>query len=75
MPAGLWAVPGFIPLLFFIERQRHLYMLLVLAVAYIVVISAVLSLVYSLVYRFVGPSRYGPLDLPQPQIKVGRYKR
>jgi len=75
MPKQLWNLPGLPPLLFFIERQQHLYLALVLAVAYIVLISAVLSFGYSLVYRIVGPPKYGPLDLPQPQIKVGHYKR
>jgi len=75
LPEGLWKIPAFWPILSFIGRQQHLYMTLVLALMYIIVISAVLSLAYSLVYRFVGPPRYGPLDMPQPKIKIGRYKR
>jgi H+/Cl- antiporter ClcA len=75
MPIDLWKVPGLPPILFFIEHQQHLYLALVLTVAYTVVISAVLSFGYALVYRFVGPPRYGPLDLPQLQYRVGRYKR
>jgi len=75
MPAELWKIPGFPPILFFLERQPNLYMTVVFTVAYTVVISALLSAGYSFVYRIVGPPRLGPYDVPQPQIKVGRYKR
>ena len=71
----LWTVRALWPILSFIRGQQHLYITLVFALAYIVVISALLSFGYALVYRFVGPPRYGPLDLPQPEVKVGRYKR
>jgi len=75
VPQALWNIPGASPILLFIRGQQHLYMKLVLTAASIVAISAVLSLLYALIYRVAGPPRYGPLDLPQPQVKVGRYKR
>ena len=75
IPEGLWNIRAVVPVLAFISRQQHLYLTLTLAIAYIVVISAVLSFVYAVIYRVVGPPRYGPLDLPQPQVKIGRYKR
>jgi hypothetical protein len=50
-------------------------MTIVFAILYTIGISGLLSVVYSVLYRFVGPPRYGPLDVPQPQVKVGRYKR
>jgi hypothetical protein len=74
-PALLWKVPYLPPVLFFLERQPHLYMTVVVAVLFVVVLSALLSAIYSAVYRMVGPSRLGPYDVPQPKIKVGRYRR
>jgi len=75
VPEELWSIPAIWPALSFVERQQHLYMTLVFTVVYIIVISAILSFGYSFIYRIVGPPRYGPYDLPQPQVKVGRYKR
>ena len=75
VPEGLWSIPGLYPILLFIRGQQHLYMKLLLTLAYVVLISATLSLIYALIYRVTGPPRYGPLDLPQPEVKVGRYKR
>jgi hypothetical protein len=75
MPKGLWSVPGLPVVLAFLIRQPNLYMLIVLTVGYIIMISAVLSFGYAFVYKLIGPPRYGPLDLPEPQVKVGRYKR
>jgi hypothetical protein len=75
MPSGLWSVPGLPPVLAFLIRQPNLYMLILLTVGYIILISAVLSFGYAFIYKYIGPPRYGPLDLPEPQVKVGRYKR
>jgi hypothetical protein len=74
-PALLWKVAGLPPVLFFIERQPHLYMTLLVTVLYVVALSALVSAAYSFVYKLVGPSQLGPLDAPSPDIKIGRYKR
>ena len=75
IPDTLWKIAGAPPILAFIQRQENLYLILALTVVFIIMISGVLSLAYSFIYRLAGPPRYGPLDVPQPQIKVGRYKR
>ena len=75
MPDFLWNVPFLPPVLLFIQRQPHLYMTLLVTVLYVVALSALMSAAYSFFYRVVGPPRLGPYDAPQPQIKVGRYKR
>ncbi len=75
MPDLLWKVPGFVPVLAFIQDQRNLYAVLTVTIVYIVALGTLISLVYSIIYRLVGPSRYGPLDVPPPSIKVKRYKR
>ena len=75
MPAILWKVPYLPPVLAFLERQPHLFMTILVTLLFLVALSALLSAVYSFAYRIIGPSRLGPYDVPQPQIKVGRYKR
>ncbi len=75
MPAYLRSVSGLAPVLDFIEKQRNLYAILLVAVVYIVAIGAFISLGYAVMYRFIGPPRYGPLDAPPPSVKVKRYKR
>jgi len=75
MPSLLWSVPGLAPALHFIETQAHLYMTLLVAALYVIALSALLSVVYAVYHRFVAPPQLGPYDAPQPQIKVGRYKR
>ena len=75
MPNLLWKVPGFVPVLTFIQAQNNLYAVLTLTVVYVVALGTLISLIYAIIYRLVGPSRYGPLDVPPPSIKVKRYKR
>lgn len=75
LPEWLWDIPALWPVLGLLSRQPHLYMTVLLAILYTIAISGLLSVIYSVVYRIIGPPRYGPLDLPQPQVKVGRYKR
>ena len=75
LPEWLWDIPALWTILGYVSRQPHLYMTIVFTILYTIAISGLLSVVYSIIYRFVGPPRYGPLDLPQPQVKVGRYKR
>jgi hypothetical protein len=75
MPVLLWKIPGLVPILAFLQTQRNLYAILMVTIVIIVAISALISLTYSVIYRLVGPPRYGPLDVPQPSVRVKRYKR
>jgi hypothetical protein len=75
MPDLLWKVPGFVPVLAFLQGQKDLYAVMMVTLVYVIALGAFISLVYSIIYRLVGPSRYGPLDVPPPSIKVKRYKR
>ena len=74
-PPAMWSVPGLPPILAFIERQPHIYMTLLVTIAYVLALSGLMSVVYSFVYKIIGPPHLGPYDGPQPEIKVGRYKR
>jgi hypothetical protein len=75
MPAVLMKLPGLIPLLTFVQAQQDLYAILLITVLYIVAIGAFMSFVYSFIYKYVGPPRYGPLDMPPPKVAPRRYKR
>lgn len=54
---------------------KNLYAYLVAAIFYTLILGSITSIGYAIVYRFTAPSRYGPLDVPQPNFKVKRYKR
>ncbi len=75
VPPLLFQSQALAPMAFYIQQQQNLYAILLMTVVYIVVLGAVVSTVYSIVYRYVGPSRYGPLDAEPANIRVKRYKR
>ncbi len=75
MPPLLMKSEALLPIMLFIEQQQNLYAILLLTVFYVVVIGAIVSAVYSFAYRYVGPSRYGPLDSEPINKRVKRYKR
>jgi len=75
MPVLLWKDAGLVPILLFIQSQNNLYAILAITLIYILFLSTLSSFGYALVYRYVGPSRYGPLDAPPPKVKVKAYKR
>jgi hypothetical protein len=58
-----------------LTRINNLYANLVLTGIYIIVLGGLSSLGYAIIYRFLGPPRYGPLDIPPPKIKTKPYKR
>jgi hypothetical protein len=66
---------GIMSLLRPITAIKHLYGIVVVAIFYMILLGGITSFGYALAYRIAGPSRYGPLDVPQPNIKVKRYKR
>jgi hypothetical protein len=66
---GLWAIFG--PL----TRINHLYAYIVASIIYMVAIGGVTSVIYAIAYRFIGPPRYGPLDIPPPKVKTKKYTR
>ncbi len=74
MPAALYQT-GLAPVAGFLASQQNLYAILALTVLLIVVIGGVVSVVYAAIYRYVGPPRYGPLDVEAPRGRVRRYKR
>ena len=75
IPVLLWKDIGIVPLLSFIQSQDNLYAILAITLVYLVIFSALFSFGYAFLYRFIGPSRYGPMDAPPPKVKVKRYTR
>jgi hypothetical protein len=66
---------GLMTILSPIAATPHFYAYAVASFIYIILLGGISSFAYALAYRFVGPSRYGPLDAPRPNIKVKKYKR
>ena len=70
----LWKISALVPLWGFIQQQNNLYAVLTLALLFTVILEAITSMFYAVMYRSAIP-RYGPLDVPPPNVKVKRYKR
>lgn len=58
-----------------ITRINHLYAYTAVSLLYMILIGGTISVLYAIAYRFVGPSRYGPMDDPPPKIKAKKYTR
>ncbi len=54
---------------------QHFYAYAVTSIGYMVLIGGITSVAYAAAYRMVGPPRYGPLDMPPPNIKTKKYTR
>ena len=74
-PDIVWSVPQLTALVVPLTRIDNLYANLFFAVFYMVILSGIGSLAYAMVYRAIGPARYGPQDVPPPNIKTKKYKR
>jgi hypothetical protein len=74
MPPALYQT-GLAPVADFIARQSNLYAVLGVTVLLIVMIGGLISVVWAVFYHFMGPPRYGPLDVEAPRGKVKGYKR
>ena len=70
----LWKVTSLVPLWAFIQSQNNLYAILSLALLIIIILASFISIIYAFMFRSAVP-RYGPLDVPPPNIKVKHYKR
>lgn len=76
LPNFLYRSQALVPLLNAITGMTNLYGYLAITLIYMIILGAILSFVYALLYRMVGPSTYGPMDMPPPRgIRLKRYKR
>ena len=74
-PALFYKSSGIMIILRPIASIKHLYAYASAALLVMITLGGITSLGYAFVYRMVGPSRYGPLDVPPPKIKAKPYKR
>ncbi|MBI3150539.1 MAG: hypothetical protein HYZ21_00250 [Chloroflexi bacterium] len=65
----LWAVFGRI------TEIQHFYAYAAVGILYMILLSGVISFIYAAIYRMLGPSRWGPLDVPPPKFKAKKYTR
>ena len=74
-PDIVWNYPKLAAIAQPITTIDNLYANIFLTAIFIILFSGIGSLVYAIVYRFIGPPRYGPQDIPPPNIKTKKYKR
>lgn len=74
-PDFFYSSSGLMTLISPIAGIPHFYAYAAMSIVYMVLLGGIISMVYAIVYRIVTPSRFGPLDVPPPNIKVKRYKR
>lgn len=75
LPAFIWRSPALAYLFAPVLQWENLYAHLVFGLVYLVLFGSIVAFVYALLYRLVGPSRYTPLDVPPPPVKVRPHKR
>ncbi|MBN1305397.1 MAG: hypothetical protein JXA13_13245 [Anaerolineales bacterium] len=75
LPRSITSSRYLYPIFFPLLKIKHLYGLAIFTILFSIILYGFLSLLYAILYRFIGPSRYSPIDAPPPNIKVKRYKR
>jgi len=75
LPKFFYKSSGLLTIFYPLTQIPSFYAYVAVSVLYMMVIGGVISVIYATIYRFVGPSRYGPLDAPPPKIKTKRYTR
>lgn len=58
-----------------ITRVQNFYAYAAFGTLIMVMISGAISVFYAIAYRILGPSRWGPLDMPPPKFKTKKYTR
>lgn len=71
----VWRLEGLAPILTIIENQNNLIANLVIAFGVMIAIGGIMAIFFGYLYKFLGPSPYGPTDVPPIRVKVKRYKR
>ena len=54
---------------------QHFYAYAAFGTLIMIMISGSISVIYALIYRFLGPSCWGPLDMPPPKFRTKKYTR
>ena len=75
LPAIMYQLQGLSGITAFLTAQNNLTANLVFAVAITAVFYGVMTIVYGYIYNMLGPSKYGPTDVPPPRVKTKKYNR
>jgi len=76
LPDFFYDVPAFMFLIGPITSWTHFYAYAAGTLLFMMIFSGLLSFGYAAIYGLVGPSRWGPLDVPPPKgVKPRTYKR
>jgi hypothetical protein len=75
MPPLLFRVPGLVALLNWLQSQYNLYLTLLVAFFFVVMLAGAMAIIYAFMYRASAPPRYSGVDAPPVNIKVKKYKR
>ena len=54
---------------------QNFYAYLSIGILIMILLSGAISVIYAIIYRALGPSRWGPLDMPPPKFKTKKYTR
>ncbi len=75
IPPLLLSLSGLSGVWSFLQAQPALTGKIVFTVAIMIVLGGVMTIVYGYAYTLLGPSQYGPQDVPPPNVRTKKYKR
>ena len=75
LPDFVYRSDGLLTILTPITKVEDFYAIAVVSIFYMLIIGGVISVIYAAVYSAVGPSRYGPTDVPPLKVKVTKKSR
>lgn len=75
LPDYFYKVPALVSIFGPITLVTNFYAYLATTIIYLILLGGLASFGYATAYSFIGPPRWGPLDVPPPNIRSKRYKR
>ncbi|MBK8784008.1 MAG: hypothetical protein IPO22_19960 [Anaerolineales bacterium] len=66
---GLWLIFGRL------TGIQHLYAYASIGILIMIMLSGLISVIYAAIYQALGPSRWGPMDMPPPKFRPKKYTR
>ncbi len=71
----LYSIAALRPVWDFIASQQALMAKFIIFLGVTTLLGVLLSVIYGYIYNMTGPSRYGPQDVPPPNVRTKKYKR
>jgi hypothetical protein len=75
IPPFLYNILALRPVWDFLGRQQALMAKFIIFLGVVTLLGVLLSVIYGYIYNMVGPSQYGPQDVPPPNVRTKKYKR